>query len=114
MKVKAILIDAKAQTVTDVELDNGDINHMHVLLKCDCFTLAGNFKGNIAYVDDEGLYKDNLHYFQWPGYPQPLAGNGLIMGPDNGQGDHVDVTISAAEISPSIEFITHLDRPLYL
>jgi hypothetical protein len=97
-KIKAILIDPFACTVTHVELD-GD-NHKsyyphlsHPSMSVDCFTsvpldvLTGS---DTLFVDDEGQLKDAQRWFTIHTGHQPYAGKGLIVGAD-WDGDAVDV-----------------------
>ena len=109
MKVKAILIDAIEKKISDIEFEDGNIGEMYRLLKCDCFCLAGNVKGNVAYVDDEGLLKNPKFFFRWPGHSDLLAGNGIIMGPLDDEGNHCNVTFTAQDMKPYIEFVTSRD-----
>jgi hypothetical protein len=36
--------------------------------------------GDVLFVDDDGLMKPQEHFFYFPSYDQPLAGNGIIVG----------------------------------
>lgn len=105
--MKAILIDPFDETVTEVE-HNGDYRHIYTLLshpehKVDCFTIVQITQGDAIFVDDEGLLKDPKHFFVWKGYPQPLAGKGLILG-TNDEGDSVDVVTTVDEVKKRVSF----------
>ena len=41
--------------------------------------------GITIWVDDEGLFNNPEGFFQFEGYPQPLAGKGVLLGDDNGK-----------------------------
>jgi hypothetical protein len=79
--MKAVLIDAKSRTVTDVDY-SGDYKEIYKLIGCSCFTLVRNLPdGDEVFVDDEGLLKltGDSPFFTIPWYPSPLAGSGLIV-----------------------------------
>lgn len=83
--MKAVLIDAKSRTVSDVEY-SGNWRDISPMLGCDCFTVVRNLPdGDDVYVDDEGLLKltPESVFFTIPWYPTPLAGSGLIMSCDS-------------------------------
>ena len=46
-----------------------------------CFAMSWN-TGDVLYVDDEGLLKPQDHFFMLPGCQNPLAGDGIIVGPE--------------------------------
>ena len=80
--MKGILIDPFSMTVSEVEHD-GSVEGICRLLECNIFTLAvfsDNDDG--VYVDDEGLLVSDQAFFSIEGYPQPLAGKGLVLGCD--------------------------------
>ena len=57
-----------------------------------------------VYIDDEGLYVDDQHFWMHANYPMPLAGRGLILGgtPD---GDTTDVSTSFITVRDDIRMI---------
>lgn len=82
--MKAVLIDAKARTISDIEY-SGNWRDISPMLGCDLFTVVRNLPdGDDVYVDDEGLLKLNADsvFFEMPWYPNPLAGSGLILSCD--------------------------------
>lgn len=79
---KAILIDAVGREVREV--DCGSYKDILSLIGCRSFCQAWTFANNdTLFVDDEGLLKPSQHFF-WLSTrdDQPLAGNGLLIGPD--------------------------------
>lgn len=89
--MKAVLIDSKNRTVTDVEY-NGDYRQIYSLIGCGCFTIVRNLPDNDdLFVDDEGLLHltGDTPFFTVPWYPSPLAGSGLILN-SNDEGDSAD------------------------
>ena len=79
--MRAILIDPAKQTVTEVDYD-GDYQSIYKLTDCTTFTVPFVLENEDSlYVDDEGLW-GATHFFRIEGYPDPLAGRGLILGTD--------------------------------
>lgn len=99
---KAIKIDATAHTVTEIEIDNTLKSYYREI---GCRTIEAAYPrslppSDVLYVDEEGLLRDNLAsqpFFAIRSYPQPLVGNGLIMGVD-GDGESVSPTITLEEV----------------
>lgn len=92
--MRAILADATNRTVTEVELgsDWRDINRH---LGSRCFTIACYLpNGDAVFADDEGLLHNPKHFTEIGQYPEPIAGNLLIVGstPD-GDSTHAKSTV---------------------
>jgi hypothetical protein len=103
---KAILIDSANRTISE-----GTIGTGRAALK-DMQAVVGGLiqiahewpNGDVLYVDEEGMFKPQSHFFRFQGYDQPLAGNGLIIGSDDG-GSNADVKLTVAEITPLVTFL---------
>jgi hypothetical protein len=109
MKFKAILVNAKARTVTNVEIDD-DKDHLqqyYSFIGCDLVTVVNLENGDTMWLDDEGLLKDPKDFFLIRDYPEPLAGNALITGTRwDDEGDHLADTKSTVEtIKATIQFM---------
>ena len=115
---RAILIDAKNKTVTVVEKGEG-IQDIYKHLGCDTFDLVRLGRGVDCYIDDEGLLKEayidedgtkhNMNGFSFPGFAQPIMGNGLIMGSDE-EGESIDSPVSVGQVKAVLTFVEY-DRP---
>lgn len=101
--LSAILIDPYTQTIEEVEY-SGDYRDISALLDCELFTTVYTDLRDTIYIDDEGLYVENQRYFKVKGYPQPLAGKGLVLGTDYGTGDSIDCVSSLDDILRAVEF----------
>lgn len=78
--MQAYLIDPKAETVTAVDYDSTDWKNISKMIEAPSFDVAGTDKLSV-YVDDEGLYAEERHFFMVQGYPQPLCNKALLLGP---------------------------------
>lgn len=84
--MKAILINAEGRTVTAIELGK-DYKEINTHLGSRCFTVATYLdNGDAVFADDEGLMGNPKHFCEIGAYPEPIAGNLLIVGstPDGG------------------------------
>jgi len=102
--MKAILINTIDKTVTEVELKN-NIHEMQRLINCECFTTVPIRlpARDMLYVDDEGLFNPNKGWFKIFNYPQPLSGNGLIVG-HTADGHSRDVQSNVETIRSIVKF----------
>lgn len=84
--MRALLIDPVEQTVTEVQCNPDNLQEIYKLIHADCFDMATIRRSSIwqetIFVDDMGLLKDTNYFFKVSGYPQYLAGYGLLMGCD--------------------------------
>jgi hypothetical protein len=104
--MKAIFIDSENQEVREVDYD-GDFHFISNIIGCDLFTCVQlNDENDTIYVDDEGLINGTDNFFLIEGYPQPLAGNGLILR-TNDMGESEEPFISVDEVA---EMVTFMDR----
>ena len=100
--MQAILIDPYTQTIEVVEY-SGDYKDISAMLGCDLFTTVYAEMPDTIYVDDEGLYVEDKRFFKLKGYPQPLAGRGLVLGSTD-DGDSTDCVSSLQDILDIVEF----------
>jgi hypothetical protein len=101
--MRAILIDPVAKTVTEVE-HTDDYRDIYKHLECDLFTVVGIDEVDSVFIDDEGLLKDEPGpFFALAGYPQPLAGRGLILGCDE-EGESIAARMSLDEARAMVSF----------
>ena len=79
--MKAILIDSKAREIRAVEFNTledlrgfvgGWIERVPVELP----------NGDTLYCDEEGMFKPQSAFFRIETHPMPIAGNGVIVGPE--------------------------------
>lgn len=104
---KAILIDSKNKTISAVNVDES-VDAYNKLIGSSCYTggpRLANRDGVL--VDDEGLMNltEESTFFLFDGYPQPLAGNGLMLG-CRPNGETASVKSSIDEIAARVTFLT--------
>ena len=116
--MRAILIDVKAQTITEVEKTEG-IQSIYDHIKCTIFEVVDfSQEGNIScFVDEEGLMKEgytdedgekhNLHAFRIGDWPHTIMGSGLIIGFDQETGEDGDCPLSIKEVYALVTFIEY-------
>lgn len=110
--MKAILIDSKNKTVTEVEITEGRgksvLDQWYEMIGCRIVEVATYINDTDSIlVDEEGLIKGDLNndtaFFTFEGYPQPLKGNGLITGV-NEDGDSISPIVSVANVKNKVTF----------
>lgn len=103
---KCIRIDVTNKVVHEVEI-NDNIQDIYEQLGCDLFEVVRIDEINDIYVDEEGLLKlnENSLFFRYEGYPQPIVGNGLILG-HNKRGDSTSTTLTLEEVKQKVTFLT--------
>jgi len=108
--MQAILINPYTQTIEVVDY-SGDWRDIKTLLGCELFTTVYLDGLDVLYVDDEGLYVEDQRFFKIRGYPQPLAGRGLVVGSTE-EGDSTDCESTIETIEDLVEFCpegTHVE-----
>ena len=98
---KAILLDAKNNTVSFVSITNyKDISKFG---RYDLFTTVQiNDKGETLFVDDEGLLNGTDFGFEIEGYPEPIMGNAVILGTNFNTGDSVDTDLTLDDVAKMV------------
>lgn len=109
--MRAILINPKDKTVTEVEY-TGDYRNIYEHIEADCFDVLrlGDREGHTIFVDDEGLINDKVvthGVFRYGdrnrAVGRVLAGHGLILATDN-TGESVACTLDLQQIKRDVQF----------
>jgi hypothetical protein len=111
--MRAILIDSEIRQVRQVDVSGLEDMQRFV---GGSITTANVWEetGDYCFVDDEGLLKPNEYFFFIRGCAQPFAGNGLIVGPEDLEGNQLPVGQSLEKIQSQIVFLSRSDvRALY-
>jgi hypothetical protein len=102
--MRAIKINSNEQTVEVIDFE-GDFRAIQKEIDVDCFTVVElNGEGDTLFVDDEGLFKET-NFFVVEGYPQPLAGHGLILGTDLDSGESRGTDMEV----PEVKFLSRME-----
>ena len=102
--MKALLINPIEKTIEEVEY-NGDYKQIYTYIKASTFGVVDIPNDDTIYIDDEGLLKENNHFFIHDDVPTPLGGMALVLGADHDTGDSVSVHATRKELKHKITFI---------
>ncbi len=109
---KAVLINPHAQSVEDIEIDEG-IQPFYDVMGCQMIQsaplslpLEGNDNSSVTlFVDEEGMYAPVRFFFRIEQFsPAPLCGKAVIVGHD-GQGGSCDSPVNAEQVLSNIEWL---------
>lgn len=116
---RTILINPFAAAVTELDLPNLSLETLAAAMAVSAeendlssFTpdlvervrMEPRLAGHYCYVDEEGLYKPNQHFFYATFYPsQPLAGKGLVVFDDE-EGYSQPCRLTVAQVENMIAF----------
>ena len=102
MNNKAILIKPSDCSVNEITVPD-HYTCIQDVIGCGTFTCVHIDRKNVAYCDDEGLINGTEFgtRFNEDVYPEPIAGNILIIG-DNGMGGSCDTTLTQDEVDRMI------------
>lgn len=103
--MKAFLIKTDDRTIEAVEF-KGTLEHAYELLGVTIIEAVDLGKGEAVYVDEEGLLNNETMakgFFVVNGYPQQLAGRGLVVRTDDA-GDWTDTRLTAEQLGQMIVF----------
>jgi hypothetical protein len=112
MTIRAILINSTAQVVVEVQIEprlEAYYKALNVGL-IEAVHPRGIAGQDVMYVDEEGLLKPN-QFFHFRGYPQPLAGNALILGTD-ADGNDIDAKTTLIDVQRRVTFYPSGTMPI--
>lgn len=101
--MRAILIDPINETIEEVEY-NGDYKQIYKHIDASTFGVVDIPNDDTIFIDDEGLLKDNNHFFIHKDAYTPIGGKGLVLGIDD-RGESVSAHSTLKELRHSITFI---------
>jgi hypothetical protein len=102
--MKAFLINPIDEIIEEVEF-HGDYKQIYKYIDASPFGVVDIPNDDTIYIDDEGLYKDNQHFFIHKDVPTPLGGKALVLGADHDSGNSVSVHTTLKELKDMITFI---------
>lgn len=98
--MKAMLIDPKLSTVTEINLREGELSKA---IGCSCCDMVFISKTEVVFVDDEGMLAEGNPVFYIKSYPGPLAGKAVVTGLD-WEGECVDTKLSQQTLLAMIQW----------
>lgn len=107
MPTKCFKIDVVKQTIEPVDISG--LDDIYAAIEAKCFDAVRIEKRDYIFVDDTGLLNGagvRLGMFEVEGYPQPLAGHGLVQGCSRYDGEAQDVAHTLDELRTKIRFIS--------
>lgn len=103
--MRSFLIDPFKQEITEV-VYSGDIEQIYQLTDCQTFDVARiNKHGDGIFVDDEGLYAEDVRFFLHSDYPNPLAGKGMVIGCDMETGESASAHTTLDELIEKVRWV---------
>jgi hypothetical protein len=100
--IKAILVDAQNQTVTNVAIKN-NLKSFYDTIGCNLVEYYNIDEENDFILDEEGNYKENQSFFAYGEYV--FAGNVLIAGFDAQTGNTISTTLKLEDVIKNIAFL---------
>lgn len=102
--MRAFLIDPYKMHVSEVDY-SGDYKQIYKFIQANCFDAAYVGPKTSIFVDDNGLLNNPTHFFAFKGYPQPLAGYGLVTDYNPKTGNTVGCHMTLQEVLENIIFL---------
>lgn len=102
---RCILIDPKAQTVAEVEVDTNDQTSITDAIACYYWEPVMLANGDVLLLDEEAMSDfEERGVFQWRGANQPFVGRGLLCGKAGEELAAPKTTL--AEATANVRFVT--------
>lgn len=100
-------IDAESRKISQFNYD-GSIDSIYEAGGFDCFDVAEfNSKRDTVFVDDNGLGKYR-NFFYIEGAHQPFAGNGVVLGGPDAEGETTAPTVTLEWLRANVTFVEFL------
>ena len=110
--MRAIKIDAYNQKITEIEIDG--LDDMQKVVNGYIEPAFYYPDGSCCMVNEEGLLNQLDMFFESKYGHQPFAGNGLIVGAVDNEGDTTPCTLTIEEVKKSTKFYDLPTLQLYL
>ncbi len=104
--MKAYLVDPHNKSIDIVDYEGYD--DIKQYLDGAWFDVVRlNDLGDVAYVDDEGLYRQPQSFWRYRNWPHPIAGKGLVLGTDLDTGEtRSPMGVSSFSLADDITWLT--------
>lgn len=107
MATMETVINPKQETVEAIKYDNfkGEFNDYRIICEAKMLTFVRLYEnGDGVYLDDEGLYSENQHFWVHKNYPQPLVNIGVFVGVDD-EGETIPARTSFKQLQKDVKFV---------
>ena len=102
--MKAFRIDPINKKITEVKYD-GNYKQIYDYIDARTFDVATLYEnGDGVYIDDEGLFVENQHFWIHKNFPTPLAGIGLLLGLDE-EGDSTTPKTTIEKLTGDVKWV---------
>lgn len=106
---RAILIDAEARTISEVELpEKESLRHMQEAVGGYIEAALQLGGGDTVYVNEEGLLQPaekQWRWIHWNGHSQAWVGNAIVCGCNLRTGNNADLKVSLEHVKQNITFL---------
>lgn len=101
--MRAIKIDSEKQTITEYE--NTGLDSLQEVVG-GYIEIAFDYPdGSTCFVNDEGLFGNPQHFFTSKHGHQPYAGNAIIVGPTDDEGNDTECKLTLEEVKQTTQFL---------
>lgn len=105
---KAILIDPKAETITQIRVSQKDtLTHLRQLIQDPITHVYPPFRTAVICCSDEALLKTDANdrgFWQPSFYPHPICAKAVILGLTSPEGDYTHCTLDIPSLKQVISF----------
>lgn len=104
--ISVLVINPFNKTIQQKEI-SGSLESFYKEIDCRSIDVVRFDESDVVYIDDEGLLiePEKQAYFSIEGYPQPLAGIGVVAG-TSPEGDTVSCEHNIFQIGEKVRFLT--------
>ena len=105
--IKGIFIDTKNKLIKEVEIEKENfLEDCYKLIGCRMVECVGGIPNeqHDLWVDEEGWFNEDNDFFTIEGYPQPIRGNGIILGIDRDSFESSSSKVSVYDIVERVLF----------
>lgn len=106
-KIRALLFIPQSHKLVEFVYDqtNGGLDQLYELIDCNYVTVVEMEDGHSIFVDDEGLLKEmgTQAFTKYSFYPEFIAGNAVVVGPTDSEGNCTACTLTAEEFASKIQ-----------
>ena len=101
--MKTYLIAPAHRTISEIHY-SGNYEEIYKLLDISTFDAVRLYDNEVAYIDDDGLYNNDHHFWIHRNYPTPIAGPALLLGTDQ-EGNDIAPSTSIDELRSDVKWV---------